>query len=82
MIIKKNDNGTYQCEVNGRYYDLNNKEYYLAEKQSLEALQPPTIDEIMELVKAQHPYYLKDISLENINNQLAEIEAFENGNNL
>ena len=82
MIIKKNDNGTYQCESNGRYYDLMSKEFYLSEKQTIESMTPPTIDDLIEMVKTQHPYYLRDISLGNINNQLAEIEAFENGNSL
>lgn len=82
MIIKKNDDGTYICEVEGQYFTIGTKESYLSQKSDIEAIKKPTDEELIELAKNYHPFYQKDNSLRNVNNQLAEIEEFENGNKL
>lgn len=81
MIIKKNDDGTYICEVEGQYFMIGTKESYLSQKSDIESIKKPTDKELIELAKNYHPYYQKDTSLQNVNNQLAEIEEFENGGN-
>lgn len=80
MIIKKNDNGTYVCEKDGNYFTIDSKEVYLAQKQELLKTPKPKDKELIELGKQIHPYYQLENSLLNIDNQLLEIEEFENGN--
>ena len=78
MIIAKTEYG-YQCKVGEQYFDIQSKESYLNQKAALEAMKPPTIEEMVEMVKNIHPFYKRDVDLQNIEAQLAEIEAFENG---
>jgi len=81
MIIKKNTDGTYLCEVDGSYYNIDSKDNYLQQKAETESIIKPTNAELIELGKQSHPYFQKDNVLANINNQLLEIEEFENGGN-
>lgn len=81
MIIKKQDNGQYVCENNGQFFTIGSKEEYLEQKKELENIPKPTDKELIELAKNYHPYYQMENSLLNIDNQLLEIEEFENGNN-
>ena len=81
MIIKKQDNGQYVCENEGQFFTIGTKEEYLAQKKELESIPKPKDKELIELSKNYHPYYQRETSLANINNQLLEIEEFENGNN-
>lgn len=81
MIIKKNDNGTYVCEKDSKYFTIDSKESYIAQKQELLKIPKPKDKELIELGKQIHPYYQLENSLLNIDNQLLEIEEFENGNN-
>ena len=80
MIIKKNDNGTYVCEKGGNYFTIDSKESYITQKQELIKTPKPKDKELIELGKQIHPYYQLENSLLNIDNQLLEIEEFENGN--
>lgn len=82
MIIKKNEDGTYVCESNGSYYVIPSKEYYLNQLNDLISIPKPTQSELIKLGEQCHPYYQKQNSIDNINNQLSEIEEFNNGNNI
>lgn len=77
MIIAKTDNG-YQCRVGDSYFMIPPKAFYTTQKAELEALKEPTTEELIEIGRQSHPFYRSGEALENINNQLAEIEAFEN----
>lgn len=81
MIIKKQDNGQYVCENAGQFFTIGSKEEYLDQIKELASIPKPKDEELIELAKNYHPYYQRENSLANINNQLLEIEEFENGNN-
>lgn len=80
MIIKKQKDNTYICENEGQFFTIGSKEEYLAQKKEIESIPKPKEQELIELAKNYHPYYQRENSLANINNQLLEIEEFENGN--
>lgn len=78
MIVNKNEDGTFTCEASGNFFKIPSKEFYLSQKAEIEAIKQPSDEELIELGRQSHPYYSANVSLENVINQLAEIEAFEN----
>ena len=79
MIIARADN-KYICKNGDTFFEISNKEYYEGLKQELEAIEEPSLDELIELGKKYHPYYQKDNAIFNIDTQIAEINQFEQEN--
>ncbi len=77
MIIDKLDNKEYLCRVGDRTFTIQSKDSYIDNKADIEAITEPTDVELIEIGKGHHPFYRKEHSITNINNDIAEIEEFE-----
>ena len=77
MIIGKDDNGQYICKVENQVFTIQSKESYIAMKKEIEAIKEPSEKELIELGKQHHPYYMKELGLLNVDNNLKEIDEFE-----
>jgi hypothetical protein len=78
MIIKKNKDKTYLCEVANNYHQIPSKKHYEDRLREIKEMEKPSDKELIELGKRQHPYYNNDAI--NLENQIQEIEEFESGN--
>jgi len=74
MIIRKNDNGTYLTDFGTT---IQSKAVYEQMLQEQLAIPEPSEEELIELGKLHHSFYMKDLAITNLQNQIDEIEEFD-----
>lgn len=52
-------------------------EHYMEQKRISEELKEPSDKELIALGKQHHPYYQRELHIDNMDNNIAEIVAFE-----
>lgn len=76
MIIGKTNDG-YICKHNNVVFEIPKKEIYLIEKQSVLEIKEPTDEELIKYAKERHPFYNKNRDVQNLDNQIKEIDEYE-----
>lgn len=74
MIIAKTTKGLYVTDLGIR---VPAKESYEEEIIRNQAIPQPTDKELIEIGKQHHPYYFKELTILNAQNNIAEIDAYE-----
>jgi len=82
MIVAKLQDNTYLTDTGAK---VMSKVAFENEKASIESIEEPTDNELIELGKQMHTFYQKELILKNIDDNLKEIEEYEaklSGDNL
>lgn len=80
MIIGKKETGEYICQDNtGNIFTIPSREQTQNERDEQAKIKDivPSNKELIELAKQYHPYYLIDLTLENYDRLLQEIDEYE-----
>jgi len=74
MIIARRQDGTYITDTGS---SVLKKEDYEKQLNEIQSLKQPTDRELIEFAKQFHEYYIKDITIKNLQNNIKEINEFE-----
>ncbi len=74
MIIHKNKDKTYLTD---RGNTVQRREDYQRDIETNQAIEEPSDKELIELGKEHHPYYMKELAIQNLQNNIEEIDEFE-----